>query len=178
VPTRGSPPRPVCDPCPAAAVLEGEPACGDGYVDAYNGGCNSSPPVFTTLPCNPNLYVCGTYGTYNNGVARDTDWYQFTLTAPAAVTVSVNGQGNTGTSLAILDNNCAPTVICGSFTPTAHCATNPCNAVLGVGTYRIFVASFFDATPCNAPYVMHVTGMACPTDVQTTSWGRLKTIYR
>src|SRR5262245_59732198 len=34
------PPPPVCDPCPAAAVLEGEPACSDGYIDNFNGGCN------------------------------------------------------------------------------------------------------------------------------------------
>ena len=171
-------PPPLCPPCPPDAVLEGEPVCGDGYVDVFNGGCNSTPPVTLTLPCSPNLTICGAYGTFNANLSRDTDWYQFTLTAPMAMSVSVSGGGLTGSALAIIDNLCAPTVICSHFGPSAQCATVSCNANLGPGTYRIFVSSLFDNTPCNSPYTLRVQGMACPTNAQATSWGKLKTIYR
>jgi hypothetical protein len=37
----------ICTPCvvecPAGGIPEGEPPCGPGYVDMYNGGCNSTP---------------------------------------------------------------------------------------------------------------------------------------
>lgn len=173
------PPPPVCDPCPPGAYLEGEPVCADGYIDTVNGGCNSSPVVVTSLLCDPNATICGTYGTFNANGSRDTDWYEFTVNAPTVINVSVNGGGLTGSAVAIIDNLCAPNVLCGAFTPTALCATNTCVAAVGPGTYRVFVASFFDGTPCGTPYVLNIRGMTCPpTAVPTSSWGKLKTLYR
>ena len=172
------PPPPVCDPCPPGAVAEGEPGCSDGYIDTYNGGCNSVPPVYTSLPCSPSQSVCGTYGTFNANGTRDTDWYRITVTAPTVLTVSVNGGGLTGSALAIIDNLCPPTILCGQFTPSAACATSTCVAAVGPGTYAIFTASFFDNTPCRTPYVLTVSGPNCPTPIQSASWGMLKTLYR
>jgi hypothetical protein len=172
------PPPPQCNPCPVNGVLEGEPVCSDGYVDTFNAGCNSTPATFVTLPCDPNLTICGTYGTFNTNNSRDTDWYQFTLTGAAVINVSVTGTGLTGSALAIVDNLCAPNVLCGQFTPSAQCANVTCSAALVAGTYRIFVASFFDSTPCNSAYTLVISGLACPTAVPTSSWGRIKQIYR
>lgn len=175
------PPPPVCDPCPPLAVLEGEPVCANGYIDNYNGGCNSVPPVTTNLLCEPTVTVCGTYGTFiNAGISnRDTDWYQVTVNAATVISASVKGQGLTGTALAILDTSCAPAVLCGQFTALGNCVQVNCNAAVGPGTYRIFVASFFDNTPCGSPYVLTLSGLACPpTELQTSSWGALKSLYR
>jgi hypothetical protein len=53
--------------CPPDASDEGEP-CGDDT----NGGCNSTPPVFTTIGCEET--ICGL--AWADGGTRDTDWYE------------------------------------------------------------------------------------------------------
>jgi hypothetical protein len=174
------PPPPVCDPCTPLGIAEGEPVCSTGYVDTYNAGCNSTPPTTLNLLCQPTMQICGTYGTFNANGSRDTDWYQFTVNAPTVINANVTGQGLTGTALAILDTACPPTVICGSFTASGQqCSQSVCSGAVGPGTYRIFVASFFDNTPCGSTYVLNLSGLTCPpTDVQASSWGMLKTLYR
>lgn len=66
--------------CPPDIIPEGEPDCGEGYVDNYNGGCNSNPPIFQDI--NIGDVICGNSGTYAgiDGRYRDTDWYQVTIT--------------------------------------------------------------------------------------------------
>jgi hypothetical protein len=173
------PPPPVCSPCPAVATLEGEPVCSNGYVDNYNGGCNSVPPVVTSLLCEPSVTVCGTYGTFDLNGSRDTDWYQVTVDLPTTINASVNGHGLTGSALAIIDTACPPNLLCGQFNPTAECATVTCSAAVAPGTYRIFVASFFDNTPCGSTYVLSLSGLTCqPVATHSTSWGTLKGLYR
>ena len=166
---------PVCDPCPAAAVLEGEPACSDGYIDTFNGGCNSTCRCLT-LPCNPNLYVCGTYGTFNANGTRDTDWYQFThrarrrLRSASTAWVSPDRRSRSSTTI-----TCPPNVICGSFNPSSQCATNTRNAVLGAGTYRIFTASFFGpARPATRPTRCTSAEWPVRPTPRPLSWGKLK----
>jgi hypothetical protein len=172
------PPPPVCDPCPPGAIAENEPVCGPGYVDNFNGGCNSVPVVTSILTCEPEITVCGTYGTYDAGT-RDTDWYEFTINAPTTITASVTGQGLTGTAVAIIDANCPPVLFDGDFVTDAQCAVSSVSAAVGPGTYRVFVASFFDGTPCGATYVLNLSGLTCPpVPANTTSWGKVKNIYR
>ncbi len=56
--------------CPAACIVpcdpektpEGEPVCGDEYDDTYNGGCNSTVPVFQSIACGAR--ICGESGTF------------------------------------------------------------------------------------------------------------------
>jgi hypothetical protein len=66
--------------CPPGSVLEGEPPCGEDYVDNYNGGCQSHPEVFQ--PIESGQVLCATSGTYLAGGAnyRDTDWFEITVT--------------------------------------------------------------------------------------------------
>ena len=47
----------VLPPCPPGSIAEGEPDCGPDYVDVTNGGCNSTPPVFTDIGCNAMVGV-------------------------------------------------------------------------------------------------------------------------
>ena len=77
--------------CPDDAVPEGEPPLHDGYLDAYNGGCNS--PGFGNPfqaidwtndedgipPYDGTAWLCGKSGWYigESGVeTRDTDWFK------------------------------------------------------------------------------------------------------
>jgi len=62
-------------------TYEGEPDCEDQYLDNYNGGCFSDPPIFQNIGIN-QIYSgkSGNYQYLQNDTlyyARDTDWYQF-----------------------------------------------------------------------------------------------------
>ncbi len=77
--------------CPADAVDEGEPSLHDGYIDAFNGGCNSEDlgAPFQEInwtndadgypPFDGYAWLCGTSGWYigsDGGETRDTDWFR------------------------------------------------------------------------------------------------------
>ncbi|MFH1746275.1 MAG: dockerin type I domain-containing protein, partial [Planctomycetota bacterium] len=78
-----------CSMCPCILYClpgmtpEGEPVCSDGYIDTYNGGCNSDPAVFQTITA-CDMVLCGTTGTFDGG-SRDTDWYELTVTGPGTL---------------------------------------------------------------------------------------------
>ena len=90
------PPEPCPLECPDDGFPEGEPPLVDGYVDAYNGGCNS--PEFG-VPFQDlfgddqgNLAFCGVAGWYlNNGSNyRDTDWFYLYAGPTGTVEVTVD----------------------------------------------------------------------------------------
>ena len=168
---------PPCEvTCPPGAFPEGEPNC--GIPDTYNGGCNSTPNVFTSLVCNDEgVLVCGTYGA--EGGTRDTDWYEIVMDAPGVITACVNGQYPT--AVAILNPVCPVTaadILDFQFGPEceAVCAT----ANVGAGTYRIFVgADGFDGFPCLGTYVLRIAGYNCPpVGVEPANWSGVKSIFR
>jgi len=63
--------------CYAGAELEGEPPLVDGYIDLYNGGCNTEGAMpFGSIW---NWTFCGVSGWYissDGSQFRDTDWYE------------------------------------------------------------------------------------------------------
>lgn len=128
--------------CPPGSLSEGEPACGPNYVDNYNGGCNSVPPVWTTIPCGASQTVCGTYGgfTYSGLSYRDTDWYEITLAAPATITWCVAGEYNT--LLGIIDGSLGcPVTAFYDYTYGLPCAPACVSQTLAAGTWWLFVAT-------------------------------------
>jgi hypothetical protein len=147
-------------PCVSCTPNEGEPECGPEYVDATNGGCNSTPPVFTNINCGQT--VCGTSGTYlfGTGQRRDTDWWLFTLTQPTAVTWTV--QADFPVLIGFVAQPCPQTAFLSSTT-AAQCATATLtSAVLQPGQYVAFVSpTVFAGIPCGARYTGTLTG--CPT---------------
>jgi hypothetical protein len=172
-------------PCPAGAVAEGEPQCGTGYVDQYNGGCNSAPPVFTNISC-PTV-ICGQYGKYCSDpffctLFRDTDWYQIVLAQPLTLTLCV--QGETPTQIAVVNasTGCAsPTIVPGSQAFPVACEQFCEDVPLAAGTYWIFVAPQADASvpPCGSRYVLSVSSPACQaTPVERVTWGKVKEQYK
>jgi len=74
------------EPCvlECAGVPEGEPTLHDGYVDDYNGGCNSYIPIFQSLEGDGSgeLVFCGKSGWFygpGGDQHRDTDWFIATI---------------------------------------------------------------------------------------------------
>ena len=142
--------------CPSGGVPEGEPPCGDEYVDVYNGGCNSSPYVFQDISCGD--VVCGTSGTflYQSGEYRDTDWYQLVLTESRVVTWAVDTEFDSLLFILDASQGCdAITVLAESSMP---CGPNSVTAGLAPGTYWLWIGpSVFTGFPCTQDYVGTVT---------------------
>jgi len=76
--------------CPAGADLEGEPTLVNGYVDEYNGGCNSDGSPFQSIT---NPLFCGISGWYDT--SRDTDWFIYTMPAEGVLEVTADAEAAT-----------------------------------------------------------------------------------
>jgi len=78
--------------CPPNGIVENEPDCYVGYVDATNGGCSVVPTgLFTPIALGDT--ICGKSGVISLvPTARDNDWYQFTT--PGVRTVHFEGTAN------------------------------------------------------------------------------------
>ena len=170
--------------CPPNGVAEGEPVCGTNYSDNFNGGCNSTPNVFSNIPCDGSggQTVCGEYGgfTFNGLSYRDTDWYQLdTLANVNGVTVCVTGAYDTLTGYLNGANGCAAP----AFVESA--VVGPCDTAcfnVPAGNYWVFVgtAAFGEAAgACGGAYTLTVDGYVCePTAVENASWGTIKSQHR
>ncbi len=134
----------VCDPCPDeiacpdGGIPEGEPDCYPGYVDTTNSGCGGDPVVFGTMQC--GTVTCGTSGIYHEDggwLARDTDWYEFSLTQPATVTVEV--QANLPIQVMIVTGPCENLEVVAFTNATTGCGrvTAECPA----GTHSVWIGS-------------------------------------
>ncbi len=121
----------VCDvECPAGGIAEAE-VCGD----ENNNGCNMDPVTFETINCNTT--ICGT--GWATGGFRDTDWYEFTLTAPTFIHISVETEFPTDVYLLDVPS-------CDSIGAYAIISLTPCDpgtitGTLPAGTYVIFVGA-------------------------------------
>ncbi|MCP3906262.1 MAG: hypothetical protein GY715_21775, partial [Planctomycetes bacterium] len=155
--------------CQAGQIPEGEPVCHDGYVDDYNGGYNSEPPVFQDMPCNE--VICGTMGTYvTDGVTlRDTDWYRIELTEWSLVTWTGWSLSH---SVAITTLDAAGNVV-GAFGTSVPGVPVVVSNLLAPGTWLLFISSAeFAGVPCETPYIATidcvaqepVTGACCHDD--------------
>jgi hypothetical protein len=167
--------------CPPGGLAEGEPDCHDNYYDTYNGGCNSVPPVFTTLECNDSsIVVCGRYGGffYNGLSYRDTDWYQITLAAPTLITWCVAGE--TDTLVGIIQAPC-PAINFYAYNFGSECTPICVTENLPAGTWYLWAGSLnfgADAGPCGLDYVATLDGWYCPVAVEPTSWSNVKNMYK
>lgn len=179
-------PPPCSTACPPGAVIEGEPDCATGYVDAYNGGCNSTPPVFSYLLCNDTgVTVCGRYGTFTGptgGATRDTDWYQIVLDRDMSIDFCGCGDG-TLQILVVNGNHGCP--VTGADILAAASTTTPneqlcINIPLAAGTYWLWAGTAgFTGVPCGSSYLLTVAGYLCPpVGVEPANWSNVKTLYR
>jgi hypothetical protein len=134
---------PNCAVTPAAGALSENETCGQDL----NGGCNSTTPVYVDLAPGCTTTYTGTSSAASG--SRDTDWYRFTLTEPATVTMTFNARfpglaaftnGNCA-SLSIL--SAGENIPCQSLT-VSHTFTAP-------GTYSaVILPSIFDGLACTS----------------------------
>jgi hypothetical protein len=164
--------------CPPGGVLEGEPVCYDGYVDNYNGGCNTYPYVFQDITCPAT--ICGTSGVYDANSYRDTDWFRVVLTEGQDLTWSAVAEFPV--LIFIIDagtENCADYTILASAT-ASKCDTAKLTMCLPAGVYWLWVGpSDWGNYPCGVEYVAKaecapaITGACCndldPYDCQITT---------
>ncbi len=72
---------------PYWGIPEDEPACIWPYVDHFNGGCDTYPPVFKPLACGETLFGHG--GARGANFGRDTDWFTFTVAEAGGISVTL-----------------------------------------------------------------------------------------
>jgi hypothetical protein len=176
--------------CPPNGCPEGEPVCGDNYVDHYNGGCNSTPYVFQPV-CPPSgsstAVLCGESGTYYYyGYSyRDTDWFPVW-----AVGGTVTMKCCASFPLQLLQLYTVNQVTCsyGGYQYVQVGAGE--EAVLTYSAYAgeemwVWVGPtlFGSGVPCGSDYVLTVEGVqqhpSCTyTATEETSWGAIKKLYR
>ena len=171
--------------CPPDGLLEGEVDCFDDYKDAYNGGCNSTPNVFTPIPCDGDgsATMCGSYGGFFHSPSgfnyRDTDWYELNPDYSAGATISVEGEYETLFGYLNAGNGCGAPVF------EDFIVTGPCLPA-SLGPLPAFPIWVFAATsgfggldfPCPGYYNITVTDYTCgPVSVEEASWGEIKNKY-
>lgn len=127
---------------PANAIAETEVCGGDS-----NGGCNATVPAYVDITCGQTR----SGRVYAESDTRDTDWYRFTLTTPATVTVT--GYSEFPAQYFIVDN-------CTNLATLASAYGGSCTATtmtqnLSPGTYLLVVSigdeqgAYFAGYPCS-----------------------------
>jgi hypothetical protein len=160
--------------CTGGEIPEGEPVCSDGYDDNFNGGLNSTPPVYSPIEC--DTMVCGETGNFigpTGGDFRDTDWWLVTLAAEMDVTWTVTADGF-GHAITTVDITVPGGAVVGDFLVSTAGETLSVTNCLGAGDWALFVStSGFTGVPCGSEYqgaltcspcVLPPTGACCNAD--------------
>ena len=178
-------PVPCVVTCPTGYPREGEPECDADYEDHFNGGCSSTPPIFTWLgPFHEPEIVCGQYGGFSNaGVdSRDTDWYQIYVWHDQTE-LSWTVRGESETLCGIVDGRVGcPVTSFYSYATGPACTDVTTSATLDVGLWWLWAGTLgfgSEAGPCGQNYVATVHCPSCmPVAVEPRSWGKIKSEYR
>jgi hypothetical protein len=149
----GRPASAQCSSCPPGSIQEGEPTTsGCSPTDTFNGGCNSIPPIFSSISLGQT--VCGT-GWFDGGT-RDTDWYQFTLAQP--MLMHIRGTTDFDALIGFAPMPCPIATLPFYALPTG-CTPASLDAELQAGSYIMFCApQFTNLVGCDTPYTLTLTG--------------------
>ncbi len=179
--------------CPAGAIQEGE-GCAQTYDDHFNGGCNSTPNIFSNVNCAPGtIVICGTVFngyTSSGGGMRDTDWYQLVdLPDLGAQTISTTAYYESSGSLyyIVIVDPCTATIPYG-----IHIGSRELGEMSEVmdpaeGRWAIFMSkNYYDSTwyECTDgigwPYVLTIDGYNCdgPVSNESETWGGVKSLFK
>jgi hypothetical protein len=132
---------------------------GEGWneEDNYNGGCNSVPPVFSSLDVPGE--ICGTFYTLNS--YRDIDWYEITLPEASRLSVSAHACIDANYAVAIAIGDCpAPDII--DFVIADGDSLNFTTDCLEAGDYSIIVLPIvFSGYPDEISYHLGLSAEEC-----------------
>ena len=171
----------ICDLiCPAGGVDEGEPDLVDYYVDAHNGGCNSTPYVFQVLEANdePNcVTMCGESGWYfAGGSFRDTDWFEVTA---ISTQIDITIDAEYAVNFFVLNTDCQ------NIQLLYQAVGGPCiPAALSFPTgpgdvYWLWVGpTVFSGPVYEFEYQLNVCGIYGSVPTESSTWGGVKDLYR
>ncbi len=179
------PPPPCFVPCPDDAEQEGEPPLVGDYVDTYNGGCDSYPPVFQDLVPPPGqtiLDFCGKTGWFRTGYAfgRDTDWFRVVANGPEVVWAADSAYIGIHCNVMYLSDCNDVSVLPFNL---GFCSGSSVTIPTTPGEIlNLKVEPIGDAPPVcyqgEHDYVMQLSGIASVVPVQPETWGALKSLYR
>jgi len=156
-------PPPCVVDCPPGSTAENELNCGLP-TDTVNGGCNSTPPVFSPIACGQTYCASGAFDETIG--FRDTDWYQITIASTTEFTWTVEAEFDMLMGLVettpLGNPDCATAVALNPFAVAGPCEPTSVTICLGPGTYWWFVAPTFDApVPCPSDYTATLSCVPC-----------------
>jgi hypothetical protein len=166
--------------CPPEGVPEGEPDLQDGYVDTFNGGCNSDPAVFQSLPVRPDGCgdLCGISGWYLDGAisSRDTDWFEAIGTGEV---MAITLEADLAIQLYVIRPDCDNLV---SLAEGQAPSLEPVEVLLPTEAgqlYWIWVGpQEYTGWGNEFDYVLTVCGLEGTVSSDRISWDAVKTLYR
>jgi hypothetical protein len=174
-------PPPCILECMEGAQVEGEPPLVNGYVDNYNGGCNSTPPVFQWLTCDNFCGIAGWYIAGGGGQYRDTDWLECTASG-TSITWVVDAESLTNCyQLSIPDCNTPGVLLSMTVGPcvpgTMVMSTTPGEIVhLWCGSANF--ANPGDVVGNEYDYIFTIDGIEEVSAVEAKTWSGVKSLYR
>jgi len=180
--------------CPPGSLPENEPSCEDGYVDHFNGGCGSDPPVFQSLEAQSQgcANLCGRSCAYTTGgeLRYDEDWYEITAVGGESHPVVFEVQTEFSCVISALAGTCQDPVLI-EARDLGPCEPGTISFPAQPGQrFMLGIRSTDPGGGCYpfGEYVLQVCGIqdgptsdiAVPPDpfIQASSWGRIKARYR
>lgn len=176
--------------CPTDAVLEGEPHLYDGYADATNGGCNSTPYVFGAIdwinsePGHPDhgyAWLCARSGWYlsdTGSESRDTDWFEVYAAASGMMEFTVTSEYPV--NMFVLNTDCADIQLLHQATSTACVPTTITWPVTAGDFFWLWVGPLeFSGPVTEFRYFAKIGGNSYDTvPNEDKSWSDVKTMFR
>jgi len=172
--------------CPEGSQLEGEPPLEDGYVDTYNGGCDSPPDYPFQSLCGDaagDLVFCGRAGNYmvDDVVMRDTDWFMlFKGNDPFRATLTAEQDSRIYQVLFDPELRCEGTFPPwqGTYCPRCESITLDLEGEVGQEVWLWVAVDGWEGQP-EYTYILELEGLASGhTPAQRSSWGEIKQMFR
>jgi len=172
------PPVPPYLPCPDGAELEGEPEIVDGYLDAWNGGCNCPEFGNPFQPITQPVF-CGRSGYYQSadgGSFRDTDWFHIVM--PEWGELEITGRAEEATYMFELGpQDCSSvgvvqTVAIPAFNEATMTITGPGGALVW---FWVGPQTFWSGNTYEYDYVLELN--LPPVAVERHSWTAVKSLF-
>ncbi|HOX27159.1 MAG TPA: hypothetical protein PLL30_15970 [Candidatus Krumholzibacteria bacterium] len=163
--------------CPDGAQLENEPEIVDGYVDAWNGGCNSPDFGYPFQPITQPAF-CGVTGFYlsaSGGSSRDTDWFHIVI--PDGGVLEVTGCAEMSTYMFELGpQDCGSVGVVQSIVIWPYDATLTITGPAGsLVWFWVGPTSFWDGDTYEYEYLLLLN--LEPVAVERQSWTAIKSLF-